>query len=174
MTKGSLVQHSLRLLSLAWLGGTLASCAGQERAASDSAAAPKQSPTAAAVDPCALVTGAEAEQAFGASPATQERPPEANNENLATCRYTAPKGNTVAVLVVMVPQSTVARPWFDNNRQQPLTNQAVTGVGDDAFWVGDLNTLYVLRGNASFSIGGDVTMDQARQLAQTAVGRIGG
>jgi hypothetical protein len=159
-----------------WLGSILllAVCGGQEAAVDDTAGVQPASGSAVSTDPCALVTGTEAEQAFGASPAAQERPPEANNENLATCRYTAPKGNTVAVLVVMVPQAAVARQWFDGNRQQPLTNQAVTGVGDDAFWVGDLNTLYVLRGNVSFSIGGDVTMDQARQLALTAVGRIGG
>jgi hypothetical protein len=128
---------------------------------------------AGAIDPCTLVTGAEATAALGATAGAPERPTEANIENLSTCRYVAPRGQGVAVLAVMVYGSDVSKMAFESAKAQPFTNEPVTGVGDEAFWIGDpLHTLYVLKGGRYVSFGGDVSRDQAKALATTAIQRL--
>ena len=125
-------------------------------------------------DPCALVTGAEADEVLAAA-AEMERPPEANNEYLATCSYVAPRGAGVAVLVVKVSRKS-GTAGFENARRMDEAGfelQPVSGVGDQALWVGDpLNTLYVLSDTVYLDVGGDVQLEQARTLALRAVERL--
>lgn len=154
-----------------------AACGGGDDAADDQARA-EQGPAGgterAQMDPCALVTATDAEQVLGAPPET-ERPSEANNEYLATCRYVAPRGESVAVLSVMVSRQN-GRYGFENARrmeEEGIRIEPVSGVGDDAFWVGDpLHTLYVLADTMYVSIGGDVQLEQARPLALQSIERL--
>ncbi|MEX2125371.1 MAG: hypothetical protein WD795_15870 [Woeseia sp.] len=138
----------------------------------DSSTAAKQAASSGVeIDPCALVTDAEAGEALGGTVETTERPPEANHPNLATCRYVAPIGQKVGVLVVMVHSQEMSSYGFQTAREQPFDVQSVSGVGDDAFWIGDVNTLYVLQGGLFLSIGGDVALGQMQTLATKALER---
>ena len=155
-----------------------AACGGGDSPDDAALARPEQAEQAGAVraevDPCALVTSAEAEQVLGAPPEA-ERPAEANNEYLATCRYVAPRGDGLAVLAVMVSRQN-GRYGFDNARrmeEEGIRIEPVSGIGDEAFWVGDpLHTLYVLQDTTYVSIGGDVELEQARPLAVRSVERL--
>lgn len=120
-------------------------------------------------DPCALVTEADAEEALGAPISESDRPREANNEYLATCRYVAPRGAGVAVMTIMVHGQS-GRAGFSSLREQPFEIEDVAGVGDEAFRIAD--TLYVLQGEVFFSIGGDLAPEQAKTLAMNVIGRL--
>ena len=126
----------------------------------------------AAIDPCALVTQAEADKALGGN-AKQERPGEANiPPNLVTCRYTAPRGEGLAVMTVMVRTGygeNEARSGFQGTRELGET-ESVSGLGDEAFWLAD--QLYVLRGSRSLTLAGDVDKTTAEELARSAVNRL--
>jgi hypothetical protein len=125
---------------------------------------------AESVDPCSLVSEADAGQALGAPISESDRPREANNEYLGTCRYVAPRGQGLAVMTVMVHSQEYGRAGFRTAREQPFDSEDVAGVGDNAFWIGDpLNTIYVLKGDIYFAIGGDVGLEQARTLAVSAL-----
>lgn len=129
-------------------------------------------------DPCALVTRAEAAEVLGAEP-EEERPSELNNDYLAGCRYVAPRGGSVAVLVVKVSRQN-GPIGFENARRMEelgIEIQPVTGVGDDAFWVEDemlapAGTLYLLRDTIYLDIGGDVRLEEVRPLALRALERL--
>ena len=139
---------------------------------SDPAASSSAAAAPAAVDPCALVTKAEADQALGGD-ATQERPNEANpSPRLATCRYTAARGQGLAVLVVMVRtgySDVEARTTFQGTRDLGGT-QPVAGLGDEAFWLAD--QLYVLAGTRQLTISGEVSRAQGEALARQALARL--
>lgn len=142
----------------------LAAC-GEERTTTETARE--------AIDPCALVTALDAEQVWGVEISESGRPSEANNEYLATCRYVAPRGPGIVVLVVMVHSREYGPAAFQTAKQQPFEIQQVAGIGDDAFWIRDpLTTLYVLQGDVYLSIGGGLELDQAQILAQRALGRL--
>jgi hypothetical protein len=151
-------------------------CGGNERSAGEDSmpqAEQTQSTARASsgeIDPCALVTGTEAEQVLSARVGEPERPSEANNEYMATCRYIAPRGEGVVVLTVTVSSREYGKMAFQTAREQPFESRAVPGVGDDAFWIGDpLHTLYVLQGDVLLTFGGDVQLDQIKPLAIKAL-----
>jgi hypothetical protein len=120
-------------------------------------------------DPCALVTGADAEHVLGA-PGKADRPKEANNQYVATCRYVAPRGEGVAVMTIMVHGPEAGRAGFRSLKEQPFESEDVVGVGDEAFLMGE--TLYVLHEEVFFSIGGDLALEQAKALAMKAIDRL--
>jgi len=124
-----------------------------------------ESPTETAsveIDPCAVVTAADVEQVLSVANSEADRPSEANNEYLATCRYVAPEGQGLKVITVMVTSPEYGRAGFETAKEQPFESEDVTGVGDDAFWMSDLNTLHVLGGDVHISISGDVDLEQAK------------
>ncbi|HEY5569580.1 MAG TPA: hypothetical protein VIM81_20325 [Gammaproteobacteria bacterium] len=134
-----------------------------------------ESPTETAsveIDPCAVVTAADVEQVLSVANSEADRPSEANNEYLATCRYVAPEGQGLKVITVMVTSPEYGRAGFETAKEQPFESEDVTGVGDDAFWMSDLNTLHVLGGDVHISISGDVDLEQAKALAVPALGRL--
>jgi hypothetical protein len=140
---------------------------------SDEGAAETAGTTADIPDPCVLVTDADAAQALDAPISESDRPSEANNEYMATCRYVAPRGEGVAVMTIMVHGHESGRAGFRSLREQPFEIEDVAGVGDEAFWIGDrLGTLYVLQGEVFFSIGGDLALEQAKPLAMKAIDRL--
>ena len=152
-------------------GGAPDEPAAGERAAAGSvpaAASPE------AIDPCSLVTRAEAGEALGGTAGEPERPAEANIPPvLATCRYTAPRGSAVAVMTVMVRRSadeSESRIGFEQARDQFNGAEAVAGLGENAFWIG--NQLHVLQGPVYLNITGDFDLTTARDLAATALQRL--
>ncbi len=130
--------------------------------------------TSNVIDPCALVTKAEAEEALGGPVGKLERPPEANiPPRLTTCRYVAQRGRGVAVITVMVRMGysgDESRLGFQSAKEQFAEAQAAPGIGDDAFWVG--NQLNILQGNVYLIIGGDLELDKAKILGQRALARL--
>jgi hypothetical protein len=119
------------------------------------------------IDPCAVVTDADVVQVLGVASSESDRPTEANSEYLATCRYVAPQGQGL-----MVNSPEYGRRAFQAAREQPFESEDVSGVGDEAFWNGDLRTLHVLQGEVYFAIGGDVELEQAKSLTLPALGRL--
>jgi hypothetical protein len=152
-------------------------CGGAADDAADAAAAAGESAAAGGaltdIDPCSLVTQAEAGAALGASAGAGERPTEANlPPRLATCRYIAPRGQGLAVMTVMVRQGereSESRIGFDQAKSQFPGAETVPGLGENAFWFG--NQLNVLQGRVYLNITGDFDLATARQLAATALQR---
>ena len=135
---------------------------------------PSSSSPSAAIDPCALVTRDEATQALGAQAGPGERPSEANfPPRMTTCRYTAPRGQGLAVMTVLVQQSDTpdqARSGFGSAKAQFPAATATPGLGDDAFAMA--NQLNVLHGRFYFNITGDFDLETAKTLAETALQRL--
>ena len=154
---------------LALIGAT--ACGGGAETTAGTAAV--ASPTGT-IDPCALVTAAEAADALGAQSAEPDRPAAANiPPGLVTCRYVAQRGQGVAVLTVMVRtgSESESRIGFESAREQFAAAQPAEGLGDDAFVLGD--QLHVRKGPVHLQISGDIPGDVARRLAETALGRLG-
>lgn len=130
-------------------------------------------------DPCALVTQPEAEAVLGgasAAPRTQR------TALLSQCQY-APAGPnddpTDAVTVQIFPSSGPLT-WplrRDTFKKTNPTVQAVAGVGDEAFWVGDQSALFVTSRGVIFDVrvpgSGATALANAKALAQKAVARLG-
>lgn len=158
------------------IGSVLAAigCGGSQPSGESGAAAPAGTSASAdtPVDPCTLVTKAEADQALGAA-STEERPADANHApHLVACRYTAPRGNGVAVLLVMVRtgySDGEARTGFEGTKEVGPT-EAVSGLGDDAFWLFD--QLHVLSGRRALTLSGSVDRSVMQALARQAVDRL--
>jgi hypothetical protein len=155
------------------LAMTVAAGCGSEDAGREAASSSGQpAGSKAAIDPCALVTQGEADTALGGS-ARQERPGEANiPPNLVTCRYTAPRGEGLAVMTVMVRtgySENEAKSGFQSTRELG-DSETVSGIGDEAFWLAD--QLYVLKGVRSLTLAGDVDRTTAEDLARSAVNRL--
>lgn len=135
---------------------------------------PAAGQAAGAIDPCALVTRAEAEQALGVSVGDPERPPEANIAPvLSMCRYVGARGQGVAVLIVMVRaghSASEAQTGFALMKEQFGDAQVIGGLGDEAFAIG--NQLHVRRGATQLTVNGDISTDTAQALARTALGRL--
>ncbi|MGH8166423.1 MAG: hypothetical protein ACREQ1_04250, partial [Woeseiaceae bacterium] len=73
---------------------------------------------------------------------------------------------------IMVHGQESGRAGFRSLKEQPFEIEDVVGVGDEAFWMGGLGTLYVLQGEVFFSIGGDLALEQAKALATKAIDRL--
>jgi hypothetical protein len=72
----------------------------------------------------------------------------------------------------MVTGPEYGRVGFQTAKEQPFESEDVSGVGDEAFWMTDLNTLHVLGGDVHMAISGDVDLEQAKALAVPALGRL--
>jgi hypothetical protein len=135
---------------------------------------PSTNTAATAIDPCALVTTAEASQALGVTVGPPERPTEANHPpRMVTCRYTGPRGQGLAVMSVLVQMSDTAdqaRRGFQSAKDQFPGITVVSGLGDDAFAMA--NQLNVLQGTVYLNITGDFDVTVAKTLAQTALTRL--
>jgi hypothetical protein len=149
--------------------------------------------TEADIDPCALVTTAEAAEALGVAAAEADRPSEANTETrsasysggedtvvrLRTCRYTGERGQGMAVLTVMVRQSSSpveSEIGFEGMRETYTEAMGVTdmpGLGEQAYWLdAHPRGLQVLDGRLQLSISGDIDAEKARDLAARALERL--
>jgi hypothetical protein len=172
----------------------LGSC-GQGGDESGAAGGAEESGAAQAVDdldPCTLVTAAEAARALGVATAEADRPADGNTETrtpsysggdetvvrLKTCRYTGSRDQGVAVLTVMARHSSSAaeaETGFESMRSTYAESVGVTDVadvGDQAFWMESPPSLWLLRGQYQLSVSGDIDAATARALAAGALGRL--
>jgi hypothetical protein len=170
-------------------GLLLSSCGGSDdpdASASDRAAVALV--TNEDIDACALVTTAEAAEALGVATAEADRPSAANIETrspsysggddivirLRTCRFTGERGPAIAVLTVMVRQSSdpiESKIGFQGMREAYSEwSTDMPGLGEQAFWVEGLNVL--LGGGLQLSISGDIDGETARALASRAMERL--
>jgi hypothetical protein len=143
------------------------------------AAAARSTPAAAGPDPCVLVTQAEAEAVLG-GPAGGPRT--RRTALLSQCQYapatpSADPDNTVTVQVFPSGGPTTWQLRRDTFRKTDPTVQAVVGVGDEAFWVGDQRALFVTSRGVIFAVrvpgGGPAALANAKALALKAVARLG-
>jgi hypothetical protein len=160
------------------LGCVLSACGGSGGApaneASPARAQPATQVSSTEIDPCALVTSAEATQALGAAVGPAERPKEANHPpRMVTCRYVAPRGQGVAVMSVLVQRrdtANQARRGFQSAKEQFPGAAVVPGLGDDAFAMA--NQLNVLDGTVHLNITGDFDLATSKTLAESALQRL--
>lgn len=176
-----LAARSIRGLAASLAAVTLLACGGDEAppaaepdAAEPAVAATEPAAPAGAIDPCALITPAEAAEALGATPNTTERPTEANHPPaMVTCRWVAPKGQAVAVMTLMVRTSAdaaSARIGFQAARDAYPGAAAVSGLGEDAYVFAD--QLNVLKGDVHLILTGDFDAATSRRLAESALQRL--
>jgi hypothetical protein len=163
--KAELRRRFLGLCAGVAVSGLVAACGGNSTTG-DSAGS--------AIDPCSLITADEAGKALGVNVGAPERPPEANRPPaLVTCRYAGSRDQGVAVMTVMVRQSDsagTARAGFQSLQRQFQDIQAVDGVGDEAFFLG--NQLNVLKGATHLNITGDFDQATAAALGRQAASRL--
>jgi hypothetical protein len=151
-----------------------AGCGGESEGTAADVGSPENAASSGSVDPCALVSAAEAAAAMGVPSVETERPSEANlPPRLVTCRYVAPRGQGVAVLVVMVRigSETESRTAFDSVKAQFTDAAPADGLTGDAFVIWD--QLHVLKGPFYLQLSGDVSAEARRDLARTALDRLG-
>lgn len=148
-------------------------------AAGSTSAAPEQaSPSRASdggIDPCALMTGAEAAEALGVSNVKMERPDEVNIPfQLETCLYSGDG----AVVLVMVShgqspeESTIGFEERRKNYAETLGVVDVPDIGEQAYWIEDLRQLLVLKGILQLAVSGNISLEKAKELAGKAVERL--
>jgi hypothetical protein len=119
-------------------GGT-APPAGATAPVTASAGASAAGTAAAAGDGCRYATVAEVGAAYGFTVATAKATPPAD-DNYVYCEYASADGRTVILTYVSRTQAALA--IYDGYRQSK--DEAVSGVGDEAFWADDV--LYVKKG----------------------------
>jgi hypothetical protein len=152
----------------------LAACGdrrSQETPAGDSASASE-------IDACELVTSVEAAEALGV-PEVNEEPDRSASAAVrqASCLYSAERGQGLAVLHVMARQGysqAEATTGFEGMKEAYAEMELVDvpDVGDRAFWIEDLRQLWVLTGQLQLGISGDISGEQARELASGALQRL--
>jgi hypothetical protein len=136
-------------------------------------AAQSSSPATVEIDPCALVTKAEAEAVLGAP---SGEPETYFDSERASCRYETSSGlDVVSVGVTIYESEEDAEDSFqfalDVNRYPE-----VGGIGDRAYQ-SPINDITVLTGRYELSVdvtvkGGDADFPEARELAAKAVARL--
>ena len=128
--------------------GTQAPAATASPAAEETATAAPQ-PAAGELDPCALLTKAEAEGILGASLGEQERQTVGPFE---TCIYGDDIGNYVQVQVSsdVYTQSTFDDAMQSAAEQLDIEAMPVSGLGDKAYWLAGI--LWVQKGDVSLNL----------------------
>ncbi len=173
--------------SVATVAATAA--AGASPTAANAAASAPAAPSAAAgnrtarqsgvqpgsLDPCALVTAAEAAQALGGAVGA---PNVSKSALLSQCQYTRaedPTGDNVTVQV-MLPSPISWQQRRDAFAKRGTTIVAVEGVGEEAYWVREEGILVVRQRGVVFYIWppkhGATPQDTAAALGRSAAGRV--
>ncbi|GAC1410924.1 MAG: hypothetical protein NVSMB57_05100 [Actinomycetota bacterium] len=114
------------------------------------------------VDPCSLVTKAEAERIFGSALGEASRKPAAGGGQL--CSYAKQFGSGVQVTVYDKAKSA------DELRKETAPGNVVDGLGDAAYFFSLPKYLEVVRGKTYFSVGvysnpGVGSLEKERALA---------
>jgi hypothetical protein len=144
-------------------------------AATTSAAQTTTAVKGAVPDPCNLVKAADIQSVVGL-PVDAPRSSDAGISRLCSYAHSdTDEDNTFAVGVTVVhdPEN---RSDFELGRQVLPSASAVPGVGDDAYWNPDMQTIYVLKGGLVFEVvlGGanEKIADTDAQANATALARI--
>jgi hypothetical protein len=145
----------------------------------DATAEPQVAATPASIDPCTLVTSAEAAAALGLAEVKTGRPASVNNPpSLVTCLYTPASGEAMSVLNVMLHReasASEANSRFDFMKGSFADMGGavdVAGPGEKAVWLPGGKQLWVLKGADLLGVSGDVPQEKAVELATTALTRL--
>jgi uncharacterized protein DUF3558 len=166
---------ALVLLLVGCSGGTAAPPAATPTpAATTAAGAPTTAPSSAAtagsttVDACDFFTPDEVGVAYGVS---RPFPKPSSDDLYAYCTYTAPGAPDIRIFVT---KSGNAASYF--NTAKANSGQAVSGVGDEAYWSTDsfLPGLYFLKGGVMAYLSGPATgpQDSIVQLGKLLASRM--
>lgn len=142
-------------------------------------------------DPCRLLSDREVQAAQGAAVEDHKRTEQANRSfRTAQCFYrtaTLTRSVSVAIAMPLAPDRSGPRTYWRQTFRKPEPAagreeppRRVTGLGEEAFWVGDRRSgaLYVLDGDVflRLSVGGiadeAVRIQTARRLADSALRRL--
>ena len=135
----------------------LAACSGPDRRTVASRAALR-------IDPCSLVTRAEAEALLGAPVAGPEKT--AARGQFVQCRYLArggPEAGRLTVQVHAVDLRSKRRAFKDSGEAA----RPVTGIGDEAFWAPAMGALYVGKGPVTASFAAAAPGVDARRASRS-------
>ncbi len=133
----------------------------------------------AKLDASQLLTKEEVGKLAGASVIAVK--PGGDGRSNSTATYITADGSPIVFLVQMAKDEAGARAIFDKNRDSSKASsgvdpQAVTGLGDRAFWSGgDAKTLAVMKGKYWLSITAplmDSPLEPAKQMAAMALKRL--
>ncbi len=151
----SIKQHLWTVAAAALATAVLAACASQ--ATPSATALPATSGSGGGgFDPCAILTQADAEAFFGA-PAKPGEKSETNGKSF-TCTYATADASNQQTLTLLIRRSTNASDanlvW--NSALGASTGaQAVSGLGEEAFFNPGLNQLNIKKGNNWIVLGGE-------------------
>lgn len=172
-----------------------AACGGSSHASSSSTtAAAAQAPAqvksvGGVVNPCSVLTSADAQAAAGAPVEAAKLRPAQEPLGQTVCDYPSPSSSTMYGVQLSVVQTQGmteqlrsrgynARKLFDDGKGLYPNRQAVPGVGDEAFIHGE--EIMVVQGNTQFSLSFGIATDNAQgdeatrlvDLAQKLSGRL--
>lgn len=130
--------------------------------------------TPSPIDPCKLVTRAEAEATAGKTLQEGAIPTGARG---LLCEFRAKEGVPAAYVRVAVnqtPSEELARAAFENLRKSQIDPplQEVNGVGDEALWMPGFRQLNVRAGRTIVAISGEGSIDAMKTLAEKAFSRL--
>lgn len=131
----------------------LAACS-QKKVAVTNPTTPASRPSATAgssltggINPCSLLTKAEAEDVLGVSVVVRG--------NTTGCNYSTTKQGSLAILAIVVtafPSAKAARQAFEAGRTAIGGSEKVGGLGDDSFYLTSVNQLWTLKGRMFLNV----------------------
>lgn len=128
----------------------------------------------AQLDPCTLVTAADAEHVLGAP---VDQPQRAANDVNAVCIYRARRGSPPPSLSLQLTEATSEEAASAALRDAKeglagLAPEELSGVGDEAFWMERMKQLHARKGNVWFTLVGDAPRTALVELARVIVARL--
>ena len=182
------------------LATCLVSCSKPEAPATQAEASPSTQPPAPPqreeeavprIEACSLLTSEEIEAVQG-EPLKETKPSEKSDRGivLSECFFVLPTFSNSVTLTLgqrgTAPGSRGVMQFWDESfvsaKDQPKVGPArkITGLGDDAYWLGDerMGALFVLKGSRYFriSVGGpgnqEAKTERSRKLAEKALTRL--
>jgi hypothetical protein len=167
------------LLGVVACGGSTSSATGGAPGAPDPIAAAAQAGRPA-IDPCSLISRAEAESAMG-EPATGAGKAQGNE-----CKYTAQANDGSDIVSIDVDKPEILKAVVTGNGGGTVPTESVSGLGDEAIYEPGLQMLFVRTGSQAFliqfaTVASLMKADHGASakpidvtLARAALGRLGG
>ena len=155
--------HVIKILLLTTLAICFVACSERPSPPTNS----KSAETVSSIDPCSLLTKEEVGTVLGqeVSEVKVRSAPKPN------CQYSVGDG---AVTVFVFTDPSAAGGFQTGKTMQDVHTEAVTGLGNEAYWTPDIKTLNVLKGNVYFTVqfygvssGSKETMKALAQKAAT-------
>jgi hypothetical protein len=140
-------------------------------APTESSGAPAESSSGTsggALDPCAVLSPAEAEAAFG-GPASGPGIPNVTGDTVFRCAYESADGQRVSILIRRATSTSQNDGIFAEAKTNAGSNaQPVTGLGDDAYYETSIRQLNIKKGVCWVILSGHVS--EGKDLLTTLTG----